>query len=97
MRRIQRHYVLYSQRADTDTLKRARRQGFIKEKPEDLSIYHEEYIKEKYSGYDLMLYDAETSDMIDYDMYLIASCKHMILANSGFSWWAAYLHDKELF
>ncbi len=70
---------------------------YIKEKYPNAEFFifsnDPEYIKEKYSVHHLMLYNGNTSDMKDYDMYLMASCKHMILANSGFSWWAAFLHD----
>lgn len=51
-----------------------------------------DYITEKYSEYNLVLYDEGTTEIKDYDMYLMASCKHLILANSGFSFWAALLH-----
>ena len=69
----------------------------IKEKHPNAEFYifsnDAEYIQERYSEYNLMVYSENTSDMKDYDMYLMASCKHMILANSGFSWCAAWLHD----
>lgn len=29
------------------------------------------------------------------DMYLMSQCKHHILANSSFSWWAAWMDDKK--
>ncbi len=27
------------------------------------------------------------------DLFLLAKCRHLILANSSFSWWAAYFHE----
>lgn len=41
---------------------------------------------------DSMYIDASYSDHPITDFYLISKCKHQIIANSTFSWWAAYLN-----
>lgn len=38
---------------------------------------------------------SEGNDEIE-DMNMLASCKHVIIANSSFSWWAAYLNINPL-
>lgn len=70
--------------------------GYIKGKYDNAEFFvfsnDSVYIAERYSEYNLMFYDNNNSDIKDYDMYLMSACRHMILANSSFSWWAAQLH-----
>lgn len=47
-----------------------------------------EWCKEKFQGNNIQVMDMG-NDIIDFN--LLASCKHIIMANSSFSWWAAYL------
>ena len=52
-----------------------------------------EWCKEKFKdNQDVQVMDKE-NDIDDFN--LLASCKHQIIANSSFSWWAAYLNPNE--
>ena len=51
--------------------------------------WSKKFLKEKFPKLDpLFIYEK------DYlDLYLMSCCKHQIVANSSFSWWAAYLNN----
>ncbi|HSW85940.1 MAG TPA: alpha-1,2-fucosyltransferase [Rhabdochlamydiaceae bacterium] len=59
---------------------------------------HIGWCKEQFKGIDRNLIFIEGQDYI-HDFYLLTKCKHAIIANSSFSWWAAYLNrnpDKKI-
>lgn len=48
-----------------------------------------DWCKKSFPKSDRFLFSEGNSDIID--LYLMAFCKHHIIANSSFSWWGAYL------
>ena len=48
-----------------------------------------EYCKERFKGENIQVMERGKDDIEDFN--LLASCKHLILANSSFSWWAGFL------
>lgn len=53
-----------------------------------------DYIKEKYGNKEaFIVVDDELKDVED--MFLMSACHHHIMANSSFSWWAAWLDNRE--
>jgi hypothetical protein len=44
---------------------------------------------------DIIWLDMNTEETAYNDLYLMASCKHCIIANSSFSWWGVYLGKQE--
>lgn len=50
------------------------------------------WCRENFKGDNFMFVDWNTGSDSYYDMYLMSLCKHNIIANSSFSWWAAWLN-----
>ena len=42
----------------------------------------------------IRIVDGNSAERSFYDMFLMSKCKHMVLANSSFSCWAAYLNEQ---
>lgn len=50
------------------------------------------WIRENFNLSNMTVIDWNSRDDASYDMYLMSKCKHNIIANSTFSWWAAWLN-----
>lgn len=46
------------------------------------------------AGQNIVFVDGNTGCESVYDMYLMSQCHNLIIANSTFSWWGAFLNDK---
>ena len=55
-----------------------------------------EWVKNTFGTSEEYIYADGSNRWEDYhDMQLMSECKHMIMANSSFSWWAAFLNQNE--
>ena len=71
-----------------------------KETKEPLSFYlfsdNPEYVKENFSFLpDMQVIDWNTGKDSWKDMALMQACRHHIIANSSFSWWGAWLSERD--
>lgn len=52
-----------------------------------------DWVKTKFDGFNNATYVDKSFGTADVDdMYLMSCCKHNVIANSSFSWWAAWLN-----
>lgn len=72
---------------------------FVRERSQDLSCFvfsdDLEWCRTALRGLGLPLTFVDLNSGADswQDLYLMAACRHSIIANSSFSWWAAWLGD----
>lgn len=68
---------------------------FIKSKVKNPNFYifsnDIQWCKEKFKGDNFQIIECNTKENSWRDMYLMSQCRHHIIANSTFSWWAAWL------
>jgi hypothetical protein len=55
----------------------------------------ENNIKPLLSGHDVHFVTENTGSMSCWDMFLMSHCKDLIIANSSFSWWGAFLNNRK--
>ena len=69
---------------------------YIKSRVPDAHFYifsdDKDYIKKHFNGEDFTIVDSENQHDL-FDFFLMRYCKHHIIANATFSWWAAWLDD----
>jgi len=51
-----------------------------------------DWVREQYKGSEYTVVDCNDEETGYFDMLLLSKCKHQIIANSSFSWWAAWLN-----
>ncbi|MDR2672033.1 MAG: alpha-1,2-fucosyltransferase [Coriobacteriales bacterium] len=52
-----------------------------------------DWVRDNWRLKDMTVVDINKTDEQYYDMFLISRCKHNIIANSSYSWWAAWLNQ----
>jgi len=72
----------------------------IRNKYKDITFYFfsddEEFVKNNFTKIEPKIYIYDNNGENSWkDMYLMKSCKHHIIANSSFSWWGAWLSDRD--
>jgi hypothetical protein len=54
-----------------------------------------QWCRDTFKGEQFFLVDCNTGEDVHLDMFLMSECKHNIIANSTFSWWAAWLNGNQ--
>jgi hypothetical protein len=54
-----------------------------------------EWVKQEMNFSNAVFVDNSRSDLKNIDLFLMSACKHHIIANSTYSWWAAWLNPSK--